>query len=238
MEANEETIFIIQKIDDLRLKPKSEREIIFDKGRSRHNLERYQMDRKNRSLELMDRFKRFLKEFNLKKVELEGVNEKNQELIEFILKDRIKKKLVYKHVVNLNGDYQLFFFPECPRNLVYRIFIVISTTLKNIENDMIKYLRFIKNSEFRGSLELDPEIHTYIKINPKFEFINTFVERFSFSENKKLYRIKLEPEDGEEEFNIKSTILIGDENNYLLSRGLAYDLNYILIVKEYYKKVI
>lgn len=237
MAINEKIIYIIQTIEDIRLEPKRDREFI-DKRKIRYPIDRYFIEKVDSSLEMMDKFKKFLEKYKLKSLELDEVKEKNKEFIQFVLKDRIKKRLVYKFIVNLNNDYQLFFFPECPKGLVYKIFIVITTTLNNIENDMIKYLTFIKNSEFRRNIELDPEIHSYIKINPKNDFINTLVEKLSFSEDKKLYRLKLDFQESEEELDIQNRILIGEEYNYLSSRGLANDLNYILVIKEYYKKVV
>ncbi len=237
MSKNNETLYIIQKIENLKIERNKHRELI-ERPRKSYTLGRIYFEEKSSSLELLDEFSKFLERYHFEKSKLTDLDQKSKELIDFILNDRIKKELTYKFIINLNKKYQLFFFPECPIELLYKNFIFHKTTLETIENDMIAYLKFIRNSEFKKSIELSPEIHCYMKINPEYDFINKLIEKFSYSEELRLYRIIFDYWEENIEYINNCQILIGKNALYLMSSGDASDINYMLFIKDYYKRIV
>ena len=237
MSENNETFFIIQKIESLGSETKRDLETVED-SRKRHLYRKYLLEERDGSLVLLDEFNKFLEIYHFKKSELKALDIKTQEFLNFVLNNRIKKELTYKFVVNLNSQYLLFFFPECPQELLYETFILFRTTIKNIENDMINYLTFIKDSAFKKSIQLSPNIHCYVKINPKYNYVNEFIEKFSYSDEFKLYRIRFDYNREINEYINNSNILVGKDVHYLSSSGTASDLNYILFIKDYFTRII
>jgi len=235
MSENKETLYIIQKIESFQSEEKRD---VIEESRRKLKFRRNLIEENNNSLVLLNEFNKFLETHHLIKSELNEYDQETQEFMDFVLNDRIKKELTYKFIVNLNSKYLMLSFPECSKRLIYKNFILFKTTIKNIENEMINYLIFIKNSEVMKSVDLSTNIHCYLKINPAYNFVNEIIEKFSYSDKLRLYRIKFEYREEVNEYFNNCDILTGKEASYLSSNGTASDLNYILFVKDYFNRFV
>ncbi len=191
------------------------------------------------SLENMRRFDKFSKKIDNspKKLNLDDFSLLKKEFLKFVIEDRIKEKLRIKLYIDLDKEYQLFFFPES--DSLYNTFILFLTTLETIERDVISYVDFLRSSPvIKRSLRLGSTIHIYVKINKDLEFISKFIDHFSFSEEFNLRTITLKSEVRDESYIQKTSILVGKNLNFISTHNNYNDLSFYLFIKDYYRKFI
>ena len=103
-------LFIIQPIQDIILDPEKE------DSRYKRTIVRRGYDRED-SLEMLDKFKKFVEMNSLNLLDLyKHLGETEIEFIEFILKERIRKELNYKFLLDLGDKFYHLVLPECPPN--------------------------------------------------------------------------------------------------------------------------
>lgn len=232
-------IFILHEIDefysnsnDIDKFDKYDRKII-TKSRHREHTE-------IQSLEKFRRFNMVVKNLNLnqKELDLGDLEATKNEFVEFILRDRIKIRMKYKNFLSLNDKYDLFFFPECPNDLIYQTFILFSSKIDELETSIIEYIDFIRKSDIKKYIVFKPYISVYCKVNKKFNYIQDFVNHFSHLEEHDIYRIKFESSQKDENFIEYTTLLIGKPNYYISIQYNYNDLSFYLFAKDYLKKFI
>ncbi|MBN1214672.1 MAG: hypothetical protein JXA99_04445 [Candidatus Lokiarchaeota archaeon] len=227
---NFNNLFIIQEIGNFPTIIKRKDELLREIEEERsYNL----LSRENFSIKDLDNLNKYIKINNLEKKEIfEDLTESESEFIGFILKDRIKKELRIKIRIDL-GKYHIFIFPECPSNLVYRSFLLLTSDLETFEKDLIDYLGFKEKTKDFTFLQTKKIIHLYMKIKNENEIIDKFLNTFASKErfqNIIILNNKLSKDS--------RRILIGEKTNYLSSIGNIFDLDYILNIKEYLRRFI
>lgn len=235
----EEKIFILHEIDTLYSDSND-----FDKyDEYDRNVITASRDRERTEMQSLEKFKRFKKlaknlNLNQNELEIEEFEAAKKELIEFILRYRIKIRLKYKKFLSLNDKYDLFFFPECPKNLVYQTFILFSSNIDDLETNIIEYIDFIRKSKIKKYIVFKPYIIIYCKVNNKFKYMQDFVNHFSPFEEHEVYRIKFESSQKDKTFMENTSLLIGKPNHYVSVQSNYNDLSFYLFAKDYLKKFI
>lgn len=234
---DEEKIFILHRIDKLYSDSND-----FDKSdvvdRNITSKSRRRESKEINSLEKFRRFKMLAKNLNLNELDLGDLEGAKKEFFEFILSDRIKIRMKYKTFLSLNDKYDLFFFPECPKEYVYQTFIVFTSNIDELETSIIEYIDFIRKSDIKKYLMFKSNIHIYCKVNNKYKYIQDFVNHISHSEDYDVRRIKFETDQGDKSFMENSSFLIGKSNYYVSITHNYNDLSFYLFTKEYFKKFI
>ena len=232
----EEEVFILHRIDKLYSDSNDLDKSDWNNITTRKYRERTEMQ----SLEKFRRFKSIAKSLNLNLNELDlgELEGAKKEFFEFILRDRIKIRMKYKKFLSLNDKYDLFFFPECPKYLVYDTFIEFTSNIDEIETSIIEYIDFIRKSGIKKYLMFKSDIFIYCKVNNKYKYIQDFVNHVSDSEDFEIHSIRFGSDQGDESFIENISILIGKLNYYISAQNNYNDLSFYLFIKDYFKKFI
>ncbi len=188
------------------------------------------------SLEMLDKFKKIAEVTSLEVLdEYNHLGVAEIEFIDFILQERIRKKLDYLFFLDLGDGFHQLFFPECPSNLLYKNMIYFKSNLERLEKDMIRFINKQKNDKIFNHYLFGPRIYIYCKVEKKIGLINEFIDHFSMTEND-LYRIKFEIFDKSSQPIEDLAVLTGSNKHYVSIKGKASDLRFLLFVKEYFSR--
>ena len=221
-------LFILQPIEDMIQNPEKE-------GSSYRRKVRRGYDGES-SLEMLDKFKKIAEVTSLEVLdEYNHLGVAEIEFIDFILQERIRKKLDYLFFLDLGDGFHQLFFPECPSNLLYKNMIYFKSNLERLEKDMIRFINKQKNDKIFNHYLFGPRIYIYCKVEKKIGLINEFIDHFSMTEND-LYRIKFEIFDKSSQPIEDLAVLTGSNKHYVSIKGKASDLRFLLFVKEYFSR--
>lgn len=217
-------LFIVNGID--RFKSEKEKRERY-KERYKHLIRKRNED----SLELLEKFKSLTNEKSINILNPEKKLEpQKKEFYDFIINERIRKKLEYRLMVEVK-EYDYFLFPECHPRWVYRNMVMFKTNINNLESSMIQFIRDRKSEEFFQYLQFKENISIYKKLDLKAEDINGFIKSFNFKDLD-LSRIIFESSD-HKEFIDQMDILIGVNDYYLSIKGSPTDLDFLISAKRY-----
>lgn len=222
-------LIILQPIDEIILEPKKE------ETRYNRTIVRRVYKRED-SLERLDKFKKFVEMESLEVLDpYKHLGETEVEFFDFILKERIRKKLNYKFLLDLGDGFYQIVLPNCPSNYIYKNMILFKSNLEILETDMIRFINKQKKDKIFNHFLFKPRISIDCKIEKNIELIKDFISLFSISKND-LSRIVFGT--GDKFFQpIKDLrLLIGDNNIYASIDGEASNLEFLLFVKEYFSR--
>ena len=170
-------LIILQPIEDILIEPQKE----VSTYERRYVRRRYEREA---SLEMLDKFNKFaeLKSINVLE-KFDYLGESVIEFIDFIIKERIRKELKYKFIVDLGDDFYLIFLPECPSNFIYKNMILFKSNIEMLETDMIRFITKQKKDEIFNHFLLKSRISIDCKIEKNKDLIKDFINLFSISEN-------------------------------------------------------
>ena len=135
-------LIIVQPVEDIILEAKKE-----DYDYERRSISRIRA-RKD-SLELLDKFNKFVEMKSLNVLDpYKNLGETELEFINFIIKERIRKELNYKFLVDLGDDFYYLVLPECPPKFMYKNMIFFKSNLEKLEIDMIRFINKKKRMGF------------------------------------------------------------------------------------------
>jgi len=222
-------LIILQPIDDIILEPKKE------ESRYNRTIVRRVYERED-SLERLDKFKKFVKMESLEVLDpYKHLGETEVEFFDFILKERIRKKLNYKFLLDLGDGFYQIVLPNCPSNFIYKNMILFKSNLEMLETDMIRFINKQKNDKTFNHFLFKPRISIDCKIEKNIELIKDFISLFSISKND-LSRIIFDTVDKFSQPIKDLHLLIGDNNIYVSIDGQASNLEFLLFVKEYFSR--
>lgn len=220
-------LIIVQSIEDIILDPWKED---YDRRNVRRNYVRKD------SLELLDKFNKLVEMKNLSVLEpFKDLGETKVEFINFILKERIRKELNYKLLVDLGDEFYYLVLPECQPNLMYKNMIFFKSNIEKLETDMIRFINKQKKDGIFNYLKLKPYISINVKITNKIELIKDFINLFNISENN-LFRISFDTVDNSSQPLNGFALLIGQNNLYASIKGESSNLEFLLFVKDYFSR--
>ncbi len=222
-------LIILQPIDDIILKP--------EKEESRYNsaIVRRVYGRED-SLERLDKFNKFVKMESLEVLDLyKELGETEVEFIDFILKERIRKELKYKFLLDLGDGFYQIVLPDCPSNFIYKNMILFKSNLEMLETDMIRFINKQRKDEIFNHFLFKSRISIDCKIEKNIELVKDFISLFSMSNNY-LSRIIFGAVDKFSKPLKNLHLLIGVNNIYVSIDGKASNLEFLLFVKEYFSR--
>jgi hypothetical protein len=220
-------LIIVQPVEDIILEAKK------DNYEGRYISRTY--DRED-SLELLDKFNKFVEMKSLKVLDpYKNLGETELEFINFIIKERIRKELNYKFLVDLGDDFYYLVLPDCPPKFLYNNMIFFKSNLERLETDMIRFINKKKKDGIFNHFQLKPRISIDCKITNKIELIKDFIKAFNVSEND-LYRISFGTVDDFSYTIADLQLLIGYNKVYASIDGESSDLEFLLFVKDYFSR--
>ncbi len=221
-------LIILQPIRDIFLEPQKEI------SNYKRRIVRRSYERED-SLEMFDKFKKFSKLKSLNVLDpFEHLGETEVEFIDFILKERIRKELNYKFLVDLGDGFYLLVLPECPHEFIYKTMIFFKSNLEMLEKDMIRFINK-KKDEIFNHFQLKSRVSIDCKIEKNKDLIKSFINLFSISKND-LHQISFGTANRSSQPLRDLEVLIGDKKIYISIEGNPSDLEFLLFVKEYYNR--
>ncbi|MHA1328109.1 MAG: hypothetical protein ACTSRH_12435 [Promethearchaeota archaeon] len=193
-----------------------------------------EFSKKDSSLELLNKFKKFVSLRSLKVINpYENLPKEELEYLDFILKDRIRKKLKYVFLVDLGSNFYLSVLPECPHYMIYRIFILFKSSLDELETNIINFINKKKKENIFSNIIFRPYITINCKIEKEVQIIRDFINLFNLSKNG-LFSIRFNTFKKNELDSLR--ILLGKEKFYLSIDGDPSNLEFLLFIKEYFSR--
>lgn len=222
-------LIIFHPINDIILEPEKE------EYHYKRTITRRVYDRED-SLEMLDKFKKFAKINSLDILDpFKNLGDTEIKFLDFILKERIRKDLKYKFLIDLGDNFYHIVLPDCPTNFIYKNMILFKSNLEMLETDMIRYINRQKKDKIFNHFILKSRITINCKIEKNIDLIKDFIDLFSISKND-IERIVFDIV-GKLSQPIEDVQLFkGNIDIFVSIDGNPSNLEFLLFVKEYFSR--